>query len=208
MQHKLLGVLAAGALMVSSFAAPALAAGPAAATLAEVNKAAGKKVEPGKHVRIQTTKGTFEIVLFPKAAPKTVANFISLAQKGFYNGTTFHRVIPGFVVQGGDPLSKKLPAGNPQIGTGGADHNIPDEHGNGLHHLVGAVAMAHSAMPNSASSQFYVTLSKIPHLDGGYTIFGQVVKGMDVVEKLAPTERDGVPIQNVKPDKMVKVTVL
>jgi cyclophilin family peptidyl-prolyl cis-trans isomerase len=186
----------------------ATAAHAAAASLADVNKAAGMTVATGKHVRFQTTKGTFEVVLFPKVAPKTVDNFIALVKKGLYNGTTFHRVIPGFVAQGGDPLSKKLAPGNPQIGTGGADKNVPDEFGAGLHHLAGTLAMAHSGMPNSGSSQFYVCFEPIPHLDGGYTIFGHVVKGFDVVQKLQPTERDGVPIQNVKPDKMLKVTVV
>jgi cyclophilin family peptidyl-prolyl cis-trans isomerase len=198
--------LAVAGAMLFSFAGVADAA-VKVAPLTEVNKAAGKKVETGKRVRFETTKGTFEIVLFPKAAPKTVANFIMLAKKGFYNGTTFHRVIPGFVAQGGDPLSKKLPAGNPQIGTGGADKNIPDEHGNGLSHLAGSLAMAHSAMPNSASSQFYICLEPISHLNGGYTIFGHVVKGFDVVQKLQPTENQGGPT-GAKPDKMLKVTVL
>lgn len=180
----------------------------AAASLDDVNKASGQKIEAGKHVRIETTKGTFEIVLFPKAAPKTVENFIKLAKSGFYNGTSFHRVIPGFVAQGGDPLSKKYPAGDPRIGTGDAGKNIPDEHSNGLKHLVGSLAMAHSSAPNSASCQFYVAFRPIPHLDGGYTIFGQVVKGMDVVMKLQPTEKDGAPVTKPGPDKMVKVTVL
>ncbi|MFN3431342.1 MAG: peptidylprolyl isomerase [Candidatus Sericytochromatia bacterium] len=199
--------LAVAGAMLFAFTGVADAA-TKAATLAEVNKAAGKQVQAGQRVRIETTKGTFEITLFPKAAPKTVANFVALAKKGFYNGTTFHRVIPGFVAQGGDPLSKKLAAGNPQIGTGGAEKNIPDEHGNGLSHLAGSVAMAHSSMPNSASSQFYVCFEPITHLNGGYTIFAQVTKGFDVVQKLQATERDGVPVQNVKPDKMIKVTVL
>jgi cyclophilin family peptidyl-prolyl cis-trans isomerase len=206
MKHTLTRLAVAGALLVS-FTGLAEAA-TKVATLAEVNKAAGKKVETGKHVKFHTTKGDFEIVLFPKAAPKTVAQFLSLVKKGFYDGTTFHRVIPGFVAQGGDPLSKKLAPGNPQIGTGGADKNVPDEFGAGLHHLAGTLAMAHSGMPNSGSSQFYVCFEPIPHLDGGYTIFGHVVKGFDVVQKLQPTERDGVPIQNVKPDKMLKVTVV
>lgn len=198
--------LAVAGAMLFSFAGPAAAAVPVA-PLTQVNKMAGKKVETGKKVRIQTTKGTFEIVLFPKAAPKTVANFIALAKKGFYDGTTFHRVIPGFVAQGGDPLSKTLPAGDGRIGTGDAGKNIPDEHGNGLHHLPGALAMAHSSMPNSASSQFYVCLGPIPHLNGGYTIFGHVVKGFDVVQKLQATEGQG-SSPNAKPDKMIKVTVL
>lgn len=205
MKHTLTRLAVAGAMVVS-FAGAASAA-TKVATLKDVDKAAGHHVVTGKHVKFHTTKGDFEVVVFPKAAPKTVEQFLGLARKGFYDGTSFHRVIPGFVAQGGDPLSKKLPAGSPQIGTGGADKNVPDEFGAGLHHLPGTLAMAHSGAPNSGSSQFYVCFEPIPHLDGGYTIFGQVVKGFDVVQKLQPTERDGVPIQNVKPDKMLKVTV-
>lgn len=173
-----------------------------AASLAEVEKAAGKPVKVGQTVSIETTKGTVEVALFPEAAPKTVANFVALAKQGFYDGTTFHRVIPGFVAQGGDPLSKTLKPGDPQIGTGGAEKTLEDEHGNGLKHLRGALAMAHSAAPNSASSQFYITYDAIPHLDGGYTIFGQVTKGMDVVDRLAPTES-----APGAPDKMLHVVV-
>lgn len=178
-----------------------------AATIAEVEKAAGKKVVLGPTVVLKTTRGTIEIVMFPKAAPKTVENFTKLVKKGFYDGTTFHRVIPGFVSQGGDPLSKKLKAGDPQIGTGGPGYDIPDEHGNGLKHLPGAVAMAHSSLPNSAGSQFYITHRPIPHLDGGYTIFGHVTKGFDVALKLTPSERDGAPNTAAAPDKILKATV-
>ena len=116
MKQAFLNIAAAGLMFVT--ATGVAVAAEKAATLAEVNKAAGKKVEAGKKVRIETTKGVIEVTLFPKAAPKTVDNFIKLAKKGFYNGTTFHRVIPGFVAQGGDPLSKTLPAGHPRIGTG------------------------------------------------------------------------------------------
>ncbi|MDB5096184.1 MAG: putative peptidyl-prolyl cis-trans isomerase [Cyanobacteria bacterium RYN_339] len=185
----------------------ATAAHAAAASMADVNKAAGMTVEPGKHIRFLTTKGTFEVVLFPKVAPKTVENFIALTKKGLYNGTTFHRVIPGFVAQGGDPKSKTLPAGNQEIGTGGSGKDIADEFSPKIKHLTGSLAMAHSQAANSASSQFYVCYKPLPMLDGKYSVFGQVSKGMDVVEKLAPTERDGAPVQNGKPDKMIKVTV-
>lgn len=185
----------------------ATAAQATAASMAEVNKADGGKVVTGKHVRFVTTKGTFEMVLFPKAAPKTVDNFMKLVKSGLYNGTTFHRVIPGFVAQGGDPLSKKFPAGNPAIGTGGSGKDIADEFSPTMHHLPGSVAMAHSGAPNSASSQFYVCYKDLPMLDGKYCIFGQITKGMDVVEKLNATERDGAPVQDVKPDKMTKVSI-
>lgn len=205
---------------VAAFALAALVAAPAsakqtvaanssggAASIAEVEKASGKKVVLGPTVVLKTTRGTIEIVMFPKAAPKTVENFTKLVKKGFYDGTTFHRVIPGFVSQGGDPLSKKLKAGDPQIGTGGPGYDIPDEHGNGLKHLPGAVAMAHSSLPNSAGSQFYITHKPIPHLDGGYTIFGQVTKGFDVALKLTPSERDGAANTAAAPDKIIKATI-
>lgn len=186
----------------ASAAAPASTDAKPAASLADVEKAAGKPVKVGQTVTIETSKGKVTIALFPEAAPKTVANFVALAKQGFYDGTTFHRVIPGFVAQGGDPLSKTLKPGDPQIGTGGAEKTLEDEHGNGLKHLRGSVAMAHSSAPNSASSQFYICYDAIPHLDGGYTIFGQVTSGMDAVDKLNPTEADP-----AHPDKMVRVTV-
>lgn len=171
---------------------------PEPATLAGVEKAAGHKVAAQSKVVLKTSAGDIEMVLFPKEAPKTVENFIKLARQGFYDGTTFHRVIPGFVSQGGDPLSKSLPAGHPRIGTGGPGYNIPDEHGNKLRHLPGAVAMAHSAMPNSAGSQFYIAHAPIPHLDGGYTIFGHVTKGFEHAVNMAPSDGGGVPTKILK----------
>jgi peptidyl-prolyl cis-trans isomerase B (cyclophilin B) len=214
-----LAIAVAGLALAATAAAPALAAkgAPAkptaaagnagAATIAQVEKAAGKKIQLGKTVTLQTTAGTIEIVLFPKEAPKTVENFTKLVKKGFYDGTTFHRVIPGFVSQGGDPLSKKLKPGDPQIGTGGPGYDIPDEHGNGLKHLPGAVAMAHSSLPNSAGSQFYIVHKPIPHLDGGYTIFGHVTKGFGVALKMTPSDRDGAPNQVATPVKIIKATI-
>ena len=124
---------------------------------------------------IETAKGTIEFKFFAGAAPKTMENFIKLADQGFYNGLNFHRVEPGFVIQGGDPN------GN---GTGGPGYNIAAEF-NEHKHLTGTVAMARSQDINSAGSQFYVALAPQPFLDGKYTVFGQVTKGMDVVEKIA-----------------------
>lgn len=201
----------AATFVAGVFAAlPALAKdvpGAKPATLAEVEKMAGKKIEKGHTVVLQTSGGTIEIVLFPKAAPKTVANFEKLVKQGFYDGTTFHRVIPGFVSQGGDPLSKKLKPGDPTIGTGGPGYMIADEHSNGLKHLPGAVAMAHSSLPDSAGSQFYISHRAIAHLDGGYTIFGQVTKGFDIALKMSPSDRDGAPIEKPKSDKIIKATL-
>ena len=107
-------------------------------------------------------------------APKTVKRILELIHKGFYSGLTFHRVIPGFIIQGGDPL------GN---GTGGSGQKLDAEF-NGHKHIEGAVAMARAADPNSADSQFYISLGTHPHLDRNYTVFGQVIEGFDVAKKI------------------------
>ena len=140
---------------------------------------------------ITTRYGAITIALYADKAPKTVANFEKLARQGFYNGLTFHRVVPGFVVQGGDPK------GN---GSGGPGYDLPAEIDPHLKHLTGTVAMARlpdSVNPQrrSSGSQFYICLAPQPELDGKYTIFGRVVKGMDRVFKI----RRG--------DRMEKVTI-
>jgi len=116
--------------------------------------------------------GTIQIEFYPQDAPNTVMNFITLAKKGFYDGLTFHRVEPGFVVQGGDPK------GN---GTGGPGYTVKAEF-NKQKHLRGTVAMARAQDPDSAGSQFYICLNPASFLDGKYTVFGQVVRGMEVVD--------------------------
>jgi len=148
-------------------------------------KAGGADIPVGNHVRIETGYGPILIKLYPDAAPNTVANFKVLAAKGFYNGLTFHRVIPGFMVQGGDPKGD---------GTGGPGYKIKAEF-NKHKHVRGTVAMARSSDPDSAGSQFYICFTPQPHLDGHYTVFGQVVEGMDVVDQIR------------KGDAMLKVTV-
>jgi len=135
---------------------------------------------------IITEKGTIKFELYEKEAPITTKNFIELAQKGFYDGLTFHRVVPGFVIQGGDPKGD---------GTGGSGKTIPLEINRTLTHKKGAVAMARSNDPDSASSQFYICLEDAKQLDNSYAIFGQVIEGQDVVEKIT------------KGDKMLKVTI-
>jgi cyclophilin family peptidyl-prolyl cis-trans isomerase len=124
---------------------------------------------------IDTDKGVIRFKLYEDDAPITTANFIQLAQKGFYNGLTFHRVVPGFVIQGG------CPKGN---GTGGSGKNIKLEVTPKLKHADGAVAMARSQHPDSASSQFYITLGAQPMLDMQYAVFGQVIEGADVPAKI------------------------
>ena len=110
-----------------------------------------------------------------------MASFIELSQSGFYDGTTFHRVVPDFVAQGGDPYSK---TGEGPPGTGGPGYTIPAEF-NSRQHLEGTLAMARSADPDSAGSQFYICLAPQPSLDGQYTVFGEVIEGMDVVQQIA-----------------------
>jgi len=116
---------------------------------------------------------------FPQDAPKTVENFVTLAKKGFYNGLTFHRVVPGFVVQGG------CPKGN---GTGGPGYTVPAEF-NKNKHVRGSLAMARSQHPDSAGSQFYITYGAQPHLDNNYTVFGKVTSGMEHVDAIRQGDR-------------------
>lgn len=142
---------------------------------------------------IETSKGVFEFEFFSAEAPNTVANFINLARDGFYDGIKFHRVEPGFVVQGGDPNSKDADPNND--GQGGPGYTIKAEFSE-LRHVTGTVAMARQANdPDSAGSQFYVTLSPQPSLDGQYAVFGQLTSGIDVIEKIEPG------------DTIVKVTI-
>lgn len=125
-------------------------------------------------VTLNTTKGVIKYRFYSNDAPKTSARMAELIGKGFYNGLSFHRVVPGFVVQGGDPV------GN---GTGGSGQKLQAEF-NTRKHVEGTVAMARAGDPNSADSQFYISLGTHPHLDRQYTVFGQVIEGQDVVKKL------------------------
>lgn len=135
------------------------------------------KLEAATHpvVLLTVPAGQIWIELFPETAPKHVESFLSLIGKGYYNGLTFHRVEPGFVIQGGCPDG---------TGTGGPGYTIPGEFSKTRHHVKGTLAMARTSDPDSAGSQFYICLDRIPHLDGNYTIFGQVVKGLDVPEQV------------------------
>lgn len=144
--------------------------------------------------------GTIVLELFPELAPRTVKNFIDLVQQGFYNGLTFHRIIEGFMIQGGDPL------GN---GTGGSKEKIIGEfssngHPNPLKHTCGVISMARSMKPNSASSQFFIMHKDAPHLDGSYAAFGACIEGIQVVDSIAKVEVDyqDKPLQPVVIEKM------
>lgn len=131
-------------------------------------------------------KGTIKAELYPEVAPNTVKNFISLAGSGFYNGTIFHRVIPGFMIQGGDPEG---------TGMGGPGYSIKGEFTgnrfkNDLKHSRGVLSMARSARPDSAGSQFFIMVEDAPHLDGQYASFGKVIEGMDVADKIVSMDTD------------------
>jgi peptidyl-prolyl cis-trans isomerase B (cyclophilin B) len=134
---------------------------------------------------MQTSKGSITLEFYPNDAPNTVASFIELAESGYYDGLKFHRVIPSFVAQGGDPLTRdmtvaQVQAGGGGVGTGGPGWNQKAEF-NDRKHETGTLAMARSQSPDSAGSQFYICLAPQPSLDGQYTVFGQVTDGMDVV---------------------------
>lgn len=142
-------------------------------------------------VTFRTNKGAFAAELYPDEAPGTVENFTKLVREGFYDGIVFHRVIPEFVVQGGDPLTKELPLNNPRIGTGGPGHHIRCETaGNPHRHEVGALSMAHAGK-DTGGSQFFIVLNEnnTRHLDGVHTVFGKVTEGLDVVKQLEKGDR-------------------
>ena len=134
-----------------------------------------KKEQINRVVVIETNKGTIKFELYEDKVPNTTANFITLANNKFYDGLTFHRVVPGFVAQGGDPDGD---------GTGGSETHIRLEIHPEARHVKGAVAMARSQDPDSATSQFYFALEDLPQLDDNYAVFGIVTEGMDIVEKL------------------------
>ena len=144
--------------------------------------------KPAPHVLLKTKFGEMKIVLFPDLAPKHVESFLKLANSGFYNGTIFHRILPGFMIQGGDPLTKD-PANRNRYGTGGPGYTVPAEFSK-VAHEKGILSAARTQDPNSAGSQFFIMVDKAPHLDGQYTVFGEVVKGVEVAETIVSQPRD------------------
>jgi peptidyl-prolyl cis-trans isomerase B (cyclophilin B) len=136
---------------------------------------------------LTTRHGDITIEFLPEVAPNHVANFVELAKQGFYDGTRFHRVIPGFMIQGGDPNSKQ--DDRRLHGTGGSGKNVKAEF-NKTKHERGIVSAARSSNPDSASSQFFIVTTAAAHLDGQYTAFGKVVSGMDVADKIVAEETD------------------
>lgn len=146
--------------------------------------------------------GVIKAELYPDIAPKTVDNFVDLVQSNFYNGLIFHRVIPGFMIQGGDPEG---------TGTGGSKTTIPGEFksngfNNELKHTRGVLSMARADNPNSASSQFFIMVKDSSNLDGDYAAFGKVIQGMEEVDKIVNVKRDGRD-KPLTPQKMKKVVV-
>lgn len=157
--------------------------------------------EKNPTITFETTAGVIKAELYPDVAPNTVNNFLSLINKGFYDGLVFHRVINGFMIQGGDPDG---------IGTGGPGYSIKGEFAmngfeNDLKHTAGVLSMARSAMPNSAGSQFFIMHKDAPHLDGSYAAFGMVIEGMDVVNSIAETATD-IQDMPLEPQVMIKVS--
>jgi len=149
-------------------------------------QAGDEGIPEGNHIKIETKNGDMMIELYPDSAPNTVANFKALAGKGYYDGLKFHRVIAGFMAQGGDPDG---------TGMGGPGYKVKAEF-NDRTHVHGTLAMARSSDPDSAGSQFYICFAPAPHLDGQYTVFGQVTEGLDVLDQI----KQG--------DLMIKVSVL
>ena len=134
---------------------------------------------------LKTSDGEMVVEFWPEVAPKTVENFKKLAREGFYDGTAFHRIIKGFMIQGGDPNTKDL-SQESSYGTGGPGYKIPAEF-NDRPHIRGVLSMARSADPNSAGSQFFICLGVASSLDHQYTAFGKVIKGLDVLDKIGAT---------------------
>ena len=151
---------------------------------------------------IETKFGNIELKFFPDVAPNHVNNFIELAKKGFYDGTTFHRVIPGFMIQGGDPNTKD--ADKSRHGMGGPGHQVKAEF-NEKPHKRGILSMARAANPDSAGSQFFICVKDSPFLDRQYTVFGEVVSGMDVVDKIVSQPRDPRDNPNERIEMKVKI---
>lgn len=155
-----------------------------------------------KYAVIETKFGSVELKFFPDSAPKHVNNFIDLAEKGFYDHTIFHRVIPGFMIQGGDPNSK-----NPDKsshGMGGPGHTVKAEFSD-KPHKRGILSMARSANPDSAGSQFFIVVKDSNFLDRQYTVFGEVVSGMDVVDQIVNQPRDARDNPNERVEMTVKI---
>ena len=172
----------------SSTGSNAATAAPTPAPMASAATQGSKPMDyTNKVAEIHTTAGEIDVRFFPDKAPNHVKNFIDLAESGFYNGIKFHRVIPGFMIQGGDPNTK---SGAPETwGTGGSPNKVKAEF-NDVHHARGILSMARTMDPNSASSQFFIMVADAPSLDNQYSAFGKVIRGMEVADKIVSAARD------------------
>jgi peptidyl-prolyl cis-trans isomerase B (cyclophilin B) len=159
--------------------------------------------EGAKNVIISTPHGEMEIKFFPEAAPNHVANFLKLAKDGFYDKTIFHRVIPGFMIQGGDPNTRD-PDKKGLYGTGGPGHTVKAEFSE-LKHRRGIVSMARSQDPDSAGSQFFIVVKDSLFLDRQYTVFGEVVRGMETADKIVNLPRDRRDLPNERVEMTMRV---
>ncbi len=156
------------------------------------------------YATIHTRYGAMKIELWPDVAPKTVENFVKLSKEGFYDGTAFHRIVAGFMIQGGDPLTKD-PANAPRFGTGGPGYTIRAEF-NDRPHVRGVISMARSSDPHSAGSQFFICHGDARFLDRQYTAFGKLVSGDDVLERIAQTPtRVGPGGENSEPLERIEI---
>ena len=175
-----------------------------AAAVAEENKETSPMNPSSEVAVIKTNEGEMVIEFWSDAAPKTVENFKKLARSGFYDRTTFHRIVKGFMIQGGDPNSKD-PAKENSYGQGGPGYKIKAEFNNHSHER-GVISMARGPDPDSAGSQFFICLAPVPRLDGQYTTFGKLIKGDDVLEKIGdtPVTRNSMG-ENSKPTKRVMI---
>ena len=183
--------MAVGLLMLTAWL-------PAAGVVLAAEGAGGKAPK----AVIKTKFGDMEVVFCPDKAPNHVQNFIKLAKSGYYNGTIFHRVIPGFMIQGGDPNTKD-PNKPESYGMGGPNEKLKSEF-NEMPHRRGIVSMARTNDPNSAGSQFFIVVKDSNFLDGQYTVFGEVVKGMEVADKIVSLPRNP---RNDLPNERVEITV-
>ena len=199
MQRRILVKMAAVMLVLGG----SLLLGISALSAAE--KAPTGKVEwmKGPKATIKTKFGDMDVVFFPEKAPKHVESFIALAKSGFYNGTIFHRVIPGFMIQGGDPNTKDL--NKPETyGQGGPSQKLKAEF-NDIPHRRGILSMARTNDPNSAGSQFFIVVKDSNFLDGQYTVFGEVVKGMEVADKIVSLPKNSRDLPNERAEMTIVV---
>lgn len=176
--------------------------GTTTASAADKDSTKNADAAKGPRATIKTKFGDMEVTFFPQKAPKHVENFLNLAKSGFYNGTIFHRVIPGFMIQGGDPNTKD-PNKPETYGMGGPKERVNAEF-NDIPHTRGILSMARSNDPNSAGSQFFIVVKDANFLDGQYTVFGKVVKGIEVADKIVNLPRNARDL----PNERIEMTVV